>query len=1151
MLSGWNAIARSLVGAGFLFLLAHVTQPTLHAQTTVLWVDCGGEDDAPCVQGSGNFGWNLLPANTPIDILSGAVNVNDTQRCDTGLWIHRNSDGTQVCANQPAPMGKLTVGDTDPNFNPPWLSFARQNQFDVIQADTPLTFAPTIGTHNSYSNYFDGGGSALSADQGFSITDQLQYGARTIRLDPWLFTNTDYQIRLCHASQGIGSGPLALCESVDQTGAPLSYNRPFVFAIKEIAHWLKQHPSESIVLRLHDSNQDWCDSDSSGDCTVSMDGLVETSPGTVQHFQMSGTNYFCWTVAMAFGNMVYKNPIYDSGGDSTTDQCTGTYDQLTAVPNDYRFPTLRQMRADKKQILIVSEFANEWAFEDANGTPVSGTSTTGIANYQTTPTDFAGTSCSDGQYSIGPTPVSFAEIGEDRSVSVLLQDLGNTKLIGHQSNAFLDSPTVKRALACGFTWMDADFFGTLGSAPGSLNLSFIDAQCDDNQASTCSTTDHRRENMIWSWHDGTQPTTDQPARMTTGFGDPFGSWVLQPPDSVAPYLCANIQQVRGFYNGAYPDNFPWWYITSTTGPWQNGDAACQSEKGSDWHFWAPASAIQNIVAYDTLKNSSATAAWLNQYTGNLQAQPSQFTFNIVAGQDVSTVPHQSILISGGFGGGVTPASNDQNVAVQAVQLYGALDSHENQDNASNLFDVSLTSSASKLKPGTTKVMLSLTESTTFTTANPGSTVLTPETYKLMLPVTVNVAPAIVNVTVATNPAGLNITVDGVGYVSPQTFHWAPGTSHTIDATQSPSSTVQSSFQSWSDGGALSHIVVVPAADTTYTANLAVSYLLTLNASGHGSVSATGTGNNTFYPLGSLISLTATPNAGAYFVNWTGALSGSVNPQFLVMNGPQSITAVFGDLVTIRVPPNPFNDLLYVDGAQVSLPFSTQWIPGSSHTLAFPLFAPAPGEQILLRQWSDGDMTNPRTIAASNATYTPIFDPQWMVTTAVSPAAAGQITAGGWFDNGAALQLNAIANGGWAFSGFTGDVTSLTTPKTVTVNRPLSIVANFTPGAPRINVTGTVIDDSSQNVALTLALNNTGSGAAANVQVTMTVSVLTGSGTVLPPVSIPAIATIQGQSSASLPIVLNWPTTANRIRLTVSSVANGGAYQASQILSLFR
>jgi hypothetical protein len=62
---------------------------------------------------------------------------------------------------------------------------------------------------------------------------------------------------------------------------------------------------------------------------------------------------------------------------------------------------------------------------------------------------------------------------------------------------------------------------------------------------------------------------------------------------------------------------------------------------------------------------------------------------------------------------------------------------------------------------------------------------------------------------------------------------------------------------------------------------ATGYTLTLTAQGPGTVSRNPT--NTAYPAGVVVTITGTPNAGAYFAGWTGATNGSVNPLNVAMN----------------------------------------------------------------------------------------------------------------------------------------------------------------------------------------------------------------------------------------------------------------------------
>ncbi len=77
-------------------------------------------------------------------------------------------------------------------------------------------------------------------------------------------------------------------------------------------------------------------------------------------------------------------------------------------------------------------------------------------------------------------------------------------------------------------------------------------------------------------------------------------------------------------------------------------------------------------------------------------------------------------------------------------------------------------------------------------------------------------------TVGTAPVGLAVTVDGTNYTAPVTFDWAADSMHTLD-TPSPQVAgdghSRASFANWSDGGAQSHSITVPASDTTHHGEL--------------------------------------------------------------------------------------------------------------------------------------------------------------------------------------------------------------------------------------------------------------------------------------------------------------------------------------------
>jgi len=153
--------------------------------------------------------------------------------------------------------------------------------------------------------------------------------------------------------------------------------------------------------------------------------------------------------------------------------------------------------------------------------------------------------------------------------------------------------------------------------------------------------------------------------------------------------------------------------------------------------------------------------------------------------------------------------------------------------------------------------------------------------------------ATVNATVGTSPAGLAFSVDGTSYSSPQNFTWVTGSVHTIatTATQTPSTGVQDTFTSWSDGGALSHSVTA-SASTTYTAAFSTAYLLTTAA--NPTIGGTVTpASGTYYAANAVVTLTARAKSGYAFSGWSGDVADALTATTTVtMNAPQAVSANF-------------------------------------------------------------------------------------------------------------------------------------------------------------------------------------------------------------------------------------------------------------------
>jgi glucose/arabinose dehydrogenase len=84
-------------------------------------------------------------------------------------------------------------------------------------------------------------------------------------------------------------------------------------------------------------------------------------------------------------------------------------------------------------------------------------------------------------------------------------------------------------------------------------------------------------------------------------------------------------------------------------------------------------------------------------------------------------------------------------------------------------------------------------------------------------VSVDLDPRLVNLTLETNPPGLNITVDGQPFAAPYTTQSVVGVIRSIGADTQTRNGRTFTFSSWSDSGAATHDVTTPATNTTYTA----------------------------------------------------------------------------------------------------------------------------------------------------------------------------------------------------------------------------------------------------------------------------------------------------------------------------------------------
>jgi hypothetical protein len=311
----------------------------------------------------------------------------------------------------------------------------------------------------------------------------------------------------------------------------------------------------------------------------------------------------------------------------------------------------------------------------------------------------------------------------------------------------------------------------------------------------------------------------------------------------------------------------------------------------------------------------------------------------------------------------------------------------------------------------------------------------------------NLVTSTIPVTVQSSPAGRSLTVDGTTYTSTQVFNWLAGSSHTI-ATSSPQSGgagTQYVWSSWSDSGAQSH-TVSPSSSTTYTANFATQYFLTMNAGPGGSVAPASFWTN----AGASVNISAVASSDYTFTGWTGtgsgAYTGANSAAVVTINGPITQSAGFVTNVAVTVQPSPAGQSFTVDGTIFTNVQSFSWPPGSPHTIATTTTqSGGAGVQYVWSSWSDGGAISHTVTPTSNATYTAVFTTQYYLV--MSSGLGGSVTpASLWVNAGASVDIQATAANDWTFVGWTGSGSGSysggNAAATVTLNSPITQTASF-------------------------------------------------------------------------------------------------------------
>jgi concanavalin A-like lectin/glucanase superfamily protein/List-Bact-rpt repeat protein/fibronectin type III domain protein len=342
--------------------------------------------------------------------------------------------------------------------------------------------------------------------------------------------------------------------------------------------------------------------------------------------------------------------------------------------------------------------------------------------------------------------------------------------------------------------------------------------------------------------------------------------------------------------------------------------------------------------------------------------------------------------------------------------------------------------------------------------------------------------AIVNGSAGTQVAG-TITGGSSSWISPAPFNlvFAPDPPSGLAATALTSTRVN---LSWTDnanneasyqiersttgiGGTYSLLATVPANTTSYAdtsltpsteycyrvrgvntggssayagpacATTLATFTLTVSVDPSGSGSVARNPDLASYESGSPVELTASAATGYHFVDWTGDLTGSANPQTLTMSADRSVTAQFAA--------NTYT-LTYTAGANGTI------VGTSPQTVSYngsgtPVTAtPSTGYHFV--SWSDAVLTASRTDANVtvdlNVTATFAINTYTLVVS-VDPDGSGSVAKNpdqALYDHGAMVQLTATPAAGYSFVSWSGDTTESTNPISLAMNGNKSVTAHF-------------------------------------------------------------------------------------------------------------
>lgn len=316
----------------------------------------------------------------------------------------------------------------------------------------------------------------------------------------------------------------------------------------------------------------------------------------------------------------------------------------------------------------------------------------------------------------------------------------------------------------------------------------------------------------------------------------------------------------------------------------------------------------------------------------------------------------------------------------------------------------------------------------------------------------NSCPA--SISAASSPA-LGGSVGGTGVYN-------CGTTATLTATPNAGY----AFTNWTENGALvstsSNYSFTVAGNRSLVANftpISVNYTITTVSSPLAGGTTTGGGS---YASGVTVSVTATPNSGFTFVNWTesGVQVSASSAYSFAATANRTIVANFSQIPTVETPAIAPAGGSFTDSVDVTITTATVGAtvtyttnnsdPTASSTPYTGVITVTGNTTLKARAFLAGYHDS----AVTSATF--FVNPAYAVSTSADPIEGGTTTGDGSYPSGTRVIVRATPNNGYQFVNWTrgGSVVSTFANYQFTITDARTLVAHFSVIPPTFNVTAT-------------------------------------------------------------------------------------------------